>query len=352
MRVLAFSTDRNVLKPDSAVRQRQRAYADRVGIFDIIVFTTRTGVPIPNVHDGNVHIYPTNSSHPLLWGWDAWWLARRLEKPEIITAQDPFETGLIAWFVAWMNDVPLHVQVHTDFVSAHYRRASMLNRVRTWIARFTVRRAARIRVVLERIAEALVTRGVTAPITVLPIFTDTTKYTQIARLKHPRFKISLLGIGRFEKEKRFDRAIRALRAARDAGHDAGLTLVGSGRELGQLKELTHTLGLERYVEFVGWKDDIVPYLAQADAVLVPSEYEGYGMVIVEALAAGVPVIATDVGVAREADAIVTEPRTFAQAVTDWCAHGPRQAMLHNQPYQSFDEYADRLVANIEATARS
>lgn len=89
--------------------------------------------------------------------------------------------------------------------------------------------------------------------------------------------------------------VDALHAARKAGHDAGLTIVGKEAHGHCWKR--EFVGTASRVSSILWAGRAIPLhiLAQADVLLVPSRYEGYGLVIVEALAAGVPVIATDVG---------------------------------------------------------
>jgi glycosyltransferase involved in cell wall biosynthesis len=137
--------------------------------------------------------------------------------------------------------------------------------------------------------------------------------------------------------------------ASNAGHDIGLTIVGEGSEHESLIQRAKHAGIESRVEFVGWQHDIGRYLARADVVLVPSRYEGYGLVIVEALAAGVPVIATDVGVAREAGAIVASERQFIPTFLKWLADGPRSASLVNYPYRNYMEYVEQWCADIKAS---
>jgi glycosyltransferase involved in cell wall biosynthesis len=56
-----------------------------------------------------------------------------------------------------------------------------------------------------------------------------------------------------------------------------------------------TLGLAEFVRYVGVVDDVVPLLAAADVLLLPSETESFGLVALEAMASGVPVVASDVG---------------------------------------------------------
>ncbi|NBV76650.1 glycosyltransferase [bacterium] len=340
LRVLSIGTDRTLFDKESAVRVRQRAFAARFDAFIIIVFSTARH---PEVTEGSLKIMSTNSLMPLTYGFGALRRAAAIDA-DIVTAQDPFETGLVAWCIAWSKRIPLHVQVHTDPFSSSFKRHSFINRIRTIIARFVLKRASAVRVVSERVAES-VERYTQAPMSVLPLYTDIARFESLPRLKHPRFKIALLFIGRLESEKGCMQALQALKLVRSRGHDAGLTIVGSGREDHVLREFARGNGLEQHVIFCGWRADVSSFLSEADALLVPSLYEGYGVVIVEALAAHVPVIAADVGVAREAGAIIAES-DFTQSVLAWVEHGPRTADLKLPLIHSFDEYVDAWAQGI------
>lgn len=346
MRVLSIGTDRKLFEERSASRVRHEVYARRLGALNIVVFTRGQVKP---VHSGALSVTPTNSRARFLYGLDVFRIARKLPKPDVVTVQDPFETGLVGLFVSWWLGVPLHVQVHTDFVSPEFTRTSFLNRLRRLCAWFVLRRASRVRVILERTKDAISARCVSAPISVLPIFVDVEKHAHISRTKHPRFKIALLCVGRLEPEKHFHLAIDALNTVREAGHDAGLTIVGSGGEEQFLRTYARKSGLEHFAEFTGWRDDTTQYFSQADILLVPSRYEGYGVVIVEALAAGVPVLSTDVGVAREAGAMIATPAAFADSLLKWISGGPRRGELHGYPYKDFDEYVRAYCDDICAT---
>lgn len=348
-RVLSLGTDRKLLEDGSAVRARQEAYARCLGALDCIVFSRETA--LVGRTDGSLSVTPTSSRSRLLYGYDAWRLARRLPRPDVVTVQDPFETGLIGLVIARMRRVPLHVQVHTDFTAVAFKRHSLVNRVRYHLAWIVLRRAARVRVILERTKDELVRRGIRTTISILPVFVDVARLAAIAREKHPRFKISALYVGRLEPEKHPCLAIDAVAHVRASGHDIGLTIAGEGSELAFLKEKVRAAGLEGRVEFVGFQRDIAPFLSKADVVLVPSRYEGYGLVIVESLAAGVPVIATDVGVAREAGAIVTDERYFAETLLAWLSDGPRSASLTGYPYASFDEYVEKWCGDVRSAAQ-
>src|SRR5262245_57568111 len=109
MKILSIGTDRKLFEEGSLVRERQAAYAERLGEINIIVFSLGRREP---VRFGEVSVTPTNSRSRLLYGFDAWRIARKLSRPDVVTSQDPFETGLCALFIARMFGTPLHVQVH------------------------------------------------------------------------------------------------------------------------------------------------------------------------------------------------------------------------------------------------
>jgi len=107
--------------------------------------------------------------------------------------------------------------------------------------------------------------------------------------------LTLLFVGRLITRKGVDLAIEAL-AATDRS-DVELLVAGTGRLEAQLRELAIELGVSDRVTFLGYvPDEDLPLLyASADVSLFTSNYEGFGLVFLEALASGTPVIGTPVG---------------------------------------------------------
>ncbi|CDO37932.1 Glycosyltransferase involved in cell wall bisynthesis [Novosphingobium mathurense] len=100
-----------------------------------------------------------------------------------------------------------------------------------------------------------------------------------------------LTAGRLVPQKNFPLLLRAF--ARAARPDDTLTIAGEGPEHDALVLLATELGIAGRVRFTGYLASIDPLLAEADAFVLSSDYEGLPGVIVEALAAGLPVLATD-----------------------------------------------------------
>ncbi|MEA5443733.1 glycosyltransferase family 4 protein [Cyanobium gracile] len=101
--------------------------------------------------------------------------------------------------------------------------------------------------------------------------------------------LTLLAYGRLTTQKGFDRLLRALRLLPDGG--LRLLLVGEGPQKGELEALASA---DPRVELLGARKDIPALLGQVDAVVIPSRWEPWGNVCLEARAAGRPVIVSDV----------------------------------------------------------
>ena len=101
---------------------------------------------------------------------------------------------------------------------------------------------------------------------------------------------------RLEDQKQLDVLVRAL-ADVPAVH---LALIGDGTRRADLERLAAELGVSDRVEFVGWVPDARPYIAGLDVFVLPSRSEAFPLTVVEAMLAGVPVVATDVGSVAEA----------------------------------------------------
>ncbi len=105
---------------------------------------------------------------------------------------------------------------------------------------------------------------------------------------------TLMHISNFRPVKRI-RDVVAVFAEVAARIDCRLVLVGDGPDIPVARETAEELGVLDRVVFVGVVDRVAPLLASADLLLLPSSTESFGLVALEAMASGVPVIASDVG---------------------------------------------------------
>jgi len=104
----------------------------------------------------------------------------------------------------------------------------------------------------------------------------------------------LVHVSNFRRVKRVDAVVRVFH--RLLGRiEACLLLVGDGPESMAVRRLVLDLGIEDRVFFLGKQDRVVDIIAAADLMLLPSEQESFGLVALEAMACGVPVVASSVG---------------------------------------------------------
>lgn len=285
----------------------------------VVVFTLREHDCREEHVSPKLSLYPTNSRSRILYIRDAIRTGRRLGAVDVASAQDPFESGLAAYFLAKILEARFHVQIHTDFLSPAFCQG-ILNRIRLLIASFVIPRADCTRAVSTRIHDSVLKKYPEArTVVVLPVFVDVDGLKSAvvrAPQEHPEFSTVVLVISRLERERNVALAIESFAEAFRNRADVGLVVVGSGRESGHLQALADALGIRGRVRFEGQQQDVAPYYAYADVVLNTSDYEGYGRVIVEALACGVPVVSTDVGIAREAGAVVVSPEDFPGALRE------------------------------------
>jgi glycosyltransferase involved in cell wall biosynthesis len=104
----------------------------------------------------------------------------------------------------------------------------------------------------------------------------------------------LLVLQRLEPEKKTETALRAWQASGLAAHGWSLRVVGDGRQRRALQAWTATEALPG-VQFAGWRDDVESEFARAGAFLAAAPAEPFGIAVLEAMAAGVPVVASSSG---------------------------------------------------------
>ncbi len=309
MKVLMISSDRRVLEAGSAVSLRMKDYAAQVEELHIVVLCDASEGLKEGAIDKNVWAYPTNSSIKFTRPFDAARIGKRLviergfvRGKSIITAQDPFECGWAGLKIKKRWRLPLEVQVHTDPFSPYF--SGTLNRVRKFIARRVLKRVDRIRAVSREVAERLgETMDLSSKIYILPIAVDQEKITSgnLTFDLHARYgwTFVLLAVARLEKEKNLGFALRALAEVRKTFPDTGLVIVGSGSEEKHLRSLSQKLGLEGFVDFIGWQNNLASFYKSANVFIQTSIFEGYGLALIEAGLNGLPVISTPVGIAKE-----------------------------------------------------
>src|SRR3989338_1365658 len=283
MRVLMISLDRTLFDHSSPSASRMRAYGEAAGSLTVAV----PGFRSREAACGKARIEALTP----------WRLLLALVFPrkfDLVTAQDPFWTGAAAFLVARRCGARLEIQLHGDPWAGERPSAARIG-----VALWLIRRADGVRAVSERLRQRLVEAVIPDErISKTPIGLDRTEAAPRFS-RPPGFETVFVFVGRLDKGKGADLLIDAFAAVQDKNRKTALLIVGDGPERASLESQARGLDLRTPIRFFGWMRDPRGVIAAADALVLPSWSEGWGRSPVEALAAGGPVIMTDVGLAGE-----------------------------------------------------
>lgn len=168
------------------------------------------------------------------------------------------------------------------------------------ITRFSIEQSDRVTAVSEFLRQRTIESfQIERPIDVIPNFVDTKLFKPMARTAGPRIcagegRKVIVHASNFRPVKNVP-AVIATFARIHAAMPARLLLIGDGPEQFNAQSLVRELGLEDDVHFLGVREGMAELLGRADLYLLPSEHESFGLSALEAMACGVPVIATSVG---------------------------------------------------------
>ncbi len=247
-------------------------------------------------------------------------LIRRL-KPNVINAWN--------WY-AWPDTVlarlisrakaPLVFSFHGyDFVGRMPLRRRLASRVLAGITDriMTVSKAS------QRILAADI--GVSAQrIDVIPNGVDTVAFSPVADDKMPKGRLVVGTVGSLKPIKNQSMLIRAVVGLVESGLYVELRIVGDGTDADRLTELVRSLRAEPFIHLLGLQDDIPAFLRGLNVFVLPSDTEAHPIALLEAMACGLPCVATRVGgvpeILREGEVgILIEPRdqtALEQALTE------------------------------------
>lgn len=122
-------------------------------------------------------------------------------------------------------------------------------------------------------------------------------YSMVDRAQLADRKPRLVSVGSLTSRKNFTTALRAVAEVKDQVES--YAIVGEGPERQRLEHLIRDMGLEDIVTLVGWSDQIDKYLQSSDIQVIPSLWEGFGLVAVEGMSTGICVVASNVDGLRD-----------------------------------------------------
>ena len=330
---------------------------------DMAYYAAEHGVT-PEFIDGlQRNIHPIRDLRVL---WEVYQLMRHY-RPHIVHTHTA-KAGFIGRLAAWLAGVPVIVHTFHGHVFSGYDYSPL----RVWLFVTLEQLAARMSDTIITLTETLrkelaeqyhITRR--GRITVLPLGLDLERFVTAKRQTGAFRKAwgiapetPLVGIvGRLTGVKNHRLFLDAAQQIHQQRPDVRFVIVGDGELMDNIRQHTHALGLDAAVIFTGWQTDMLPVYVDLNVKVISSNNEGTPVTLIEALAAGVPVVATHVGgipdllEGGKIGKIVppNDPDALAAAIlqtlnTPPDTEGIRQAMIKRYGI-------DRLVSDIDSLYR-
>lgn len=219
-------------------------------------------------------------------------LARRW-RPDLTIAFFGLPGGPAGWLVERLYGTPYLVSLlGGDVPGFAYRGIGLYHALTGGVIRGLWRGACGVIANSDGLADLARRHAPGLPVAVVPNGVDPLAFTP-APGPRPDGPVRLLLVGRLVHQKAVDVMLNAL-ARLDAATRPRLTVVGDGPERAALEALSRNLGLDASVDFAGWvaRDRLADTYRAHDVLVSPSRFEGMSLVLQEAMACGLPVVAT------------------------------------------------------------
>jgi 1,2-diacylglycerol 3-alpha-glucosyltransferase len=232
-------------------------------------------------------------------------------RPEVIHSHHPYLLGDAAFRAAFRRNLPLVFTHHTRYEEyTHYvsQDSKVMQRLVVHLSTEYANLCSQIIAPSESIADLIVERGVKTPIQVIPTGVDIDFFRSgngkhFRRLHNISEDVQVIGhLGRLAPEKNLEYLCEAvIKALKRMSDKAIFLVVGAGPSEKRIQEMFNMDGLEHQLVIAGKQSgsDLADAYKAMDLFVFSSKSETQGMVLVEAMAAGVPVIALDASGTRE-----------------------------------------------------
>ncbi len=298
---------------------------------------------------------PKNKIQSLLRFYRANMMALKLcKKPDLIHVHVLTRLGVIAWIQKILHKTPYII---TEHWSRYLPGNDFSGFLRKTACKLVVRNARTVTTVTENLATAMKNHGLKNDnYVVLPNVVNLDMFHISEKNNNP---CKIIHISCFEdKSKNISGLLESLKIIDDKGIDFQCKLIGEGMDLDLMKEKAKNLQLINKVSFTGLLQGqaLADELSSGDFLVLSSNYENMPVVILEALASGLPVVSTNVGGIKEmiddTKGILVEPRNkeaLAEAMIkmiethkNYDANYLRNSVIKKYGYESVGMFLSRL----------
>jgi glycosyltransferase involved in cell wall biosynthesis len=295
----------------------------------------------------------------LLYFWGSWrgyiLLQNKLGKPSLLHAHVLLRTGIAAYFLSTIQSTPYLITEHRSDYLAKAGTYAGRNALYKLLTRFICKKAIGITAVSYYLQQAMESHNLQNKYSILPNVADTSHFTPCPALR-PKDKIRIIHISTMaDHVKNISGMLRAFKRLSNTRSDFEAYMIGEWDSNEHVLHYADELGvLNKHVYFTGIKlgKDLTVLLQSGHFYVHFSNYETFGLALVEAMACGLPVISTDTGCAT---ALITpatgkvlpvgDEKALYTALVEMCQHYTlynTQAVLQQAEQFSYEKVGLQL----------
>ncbi len=228
-----------------------------------------------------------------------------MEKFDVIDCQGfPFFSCFAAKINSLFGGSPLIITLHevwNDYWYEYLGKAGFFGKL---VEKLMVNLTGRIIAVSRKTKTDLKAMKPSEKSVVIPNGID---FNYISKISPADEKLDVIFAGRLIKEKNVELLIRAIPNVKEKIPDIKCCIIGDGPERAKLEEIVQELDIQNNVEFKGFMknyDDLISYMKSSEVFVLPSTREGFGIVVIEANACGIPVVVVNHKMNAASDLII------------------------------------------------
>lgn len=230
----------------------------------------------------------------LLRGLMRLWKLIRREKPQVVE-MFTHDSNMLVLPLAWLAGVPVRIPTHHGMIDGFPR---WRERIHTWMVNHLSHGIVAVSdlTMKKALEEGIRAEKITViPNGIMPVTLNEADRSEVRQqVEAGENDVFLISVGRLVYQKAHEYLVSAMPAVLEELPNVKVGICGDGLLRAELEAQIRSLGLEKEIKLFGMQANVTKYLAAADVFVLPSRWEGLPIALLEAMSAGLPVIATRV----------------------------------------------------------
>ncbi len=313
LRLLILSRDVTMLDANSLSQRRLYELSSMFAEIHVIILSLRgEGTRVTMRLGNNVWMYPTHSNYWWKTGFDAYRIGKEQLafaqgfRADLIVAEDPFESGVAAYYLAEKYKRPFQIHLHEDLYDPAFKQVDHNNVYRLLMAGLSLARVDCVRTKTESLRDRVIAKYPDLePYTeVLPMYHNLSAWRDFVptlnlHTRYPQFNFIMLHVSHMTNRSHTSEVLGGLQNILRQYPSIGLIVVGSGPLRDAYEKQVLGMGLQNQILFEPMPNEVVSHMKSANVLIHLSEDIQEDEFILQAAAAKLPMIASQESIAGE-----------------------------------------------------